>query len=121
MDRTESSLNLEDSSVSVQRLTPTKFSTAHVKASISSGHLIRVLPHYPMDGQSPLVEIMELHELLLANDPEQQELADFPGPLIKGVTHKKTLIEYCENKIKKAESFISNQNINDKESYILMW
>ncbi|XP_044731095.1 uncharacterized protein LOC123294083 isoform X3 [Chrysoperla carnea] len=121
LDRTESSLNLEDSSVSVQRLTPTKFSTAHVKASISSGHLVRVLPHYPMDGQSPLVEIMELHELLLANDPEQQELADFPGPLIKGVTHKKTLIEYCENKIKKAESFTSNQHINDKESYILMW
>lgn len=115
MDNTDSSLILEDSNIQSQRLTPAKFSTAHVKASISSGYLLNVLPHYPLDGQSATIEIINV-QCLLENDEEMQELSEFPGPLIKGVTHKKTVIDYCENKIKKA-----NANMNDVESYILMW
>lgn len=37
---------------------------------------------------------------------------------ISGVTHKKTIIEYCENKKKYA---IYNKDIIDTDSYILMW
>lgn len=117
LDNTDSSLHLDDPSMSSHRLTPTKFSTAHIKADISSGHFIQVLPHYPIDGQPPIVEILDMQKLL-ADDPEQQELNEYPGPLIKGVTHKKTLIEYCETKIKRA---MNGPSFNDRDSYILMW
>lgn len=35
-----------------------------------------------------------------------------------GVTHKKTIIEYCENKIKKA---VVNEEMVDRASYILLY
>lgn len=35
-----------------------------------------------------------------------------------GVTHKKTIIEYCENKIKKA---VMNEEMVDRASYILLY
>jgi len=35
-----------------------------------------------------------------------------------GVTHKKTIIEYCENKIKKA---VINEEMIDRASYILLY
>ncbi|CAH1974224.1 unnamed protein product [Acanthoscelides obtectus] len=116
-DQTDNSLLLDDSSMNVQRLTPAKFATAHLKASITSGRLLRVLPHYPMDGQNATVELCHMN-MLLADDEGYKELSEFPGPLVKGTTHKKTIIEYCENKIKNASH---NQDIVDAESYILMW
>lgn len=115
MDNTDSSLNLEDTAVVSQRLTPAKFSTAHIKASISSGQLVNILPHYPLDGQSATVQVININSLLQHNE-EAKELTEFPGPLVKGITHKKTLIDYCENKIKKASPYMA-----DFESYILMW
>ncbi|XP_031333554.1 uncharacterized protein LOC116163652 isoform X2 [Photinus pyralis] len=116
-DQTDSSLYLEDTTGASQRLTPAKFATAHVKASISSGRLVKIFPHYPLDGQPAVVEVNNLKELLV-NDDEYKELVEFPGPLIKGVTHKKTIIEYCENKIRSA---IYSRDIGDVDSYILMW
>lgn len=117
LDQTDNSLNYEESNLTAQRLTPAKFSTAHVKASITSGKMIKILPHYPLDGQTPTVELLSL-ENYLYNDEDYLELKRFPGPLVKGTTHKKTIIEYCENKIKNA---VFNHSISDKESYILMW
>ncbi|XP_057668729.1 uncharacterized protein LOC130901379 isoform X3 [Diorhabda carinulata] len=116
-DQTDSSINLEDTTLASQRLTPAKFATAHIKASIRSGKLLRILPHYPMDGQSATVEICNTQSFLV-NDEEFKEMSQFPGPLVKGVTHKKTIIEYCENKIRNA---ITGQKIQDVDSYILMW
>lgn len=97
-------------------MTPAKFATAHVKVSISSGKLIKILPNYPLDGQVASVEIHNLNDYF--NDDEFIELNEFPGPLIKGVTHKKTIIEYCENKIR---NVTYNDQIVDVDSYILMW
>ncbi|KAG5880668.1 hypothetical protein JTB14_037567 [Gonioctena quinquepunctata] len=116
-DNTDSSMNFDDTNLTAQRLTPAKFATAHSKASIASGKFLRILPHYPMDGQNATVEICNLQSLLL-NDQEYRELSEFPGPLVKGSTHKKTIIEYCENKIKDASY---NRTIVDVESYVLMW
>lgn len=116
-DHADSSLNLEEANAAAQRLTPAKFATAHIKASISSGNLVKILPHYPLDGQPATVEVDSIQHML-NNDDEYKELAEFPGPLIKGVTHKKTIIEYCENKIKNAAY---SQEIVDTQSYILMW
>lgn len=98
-------------------MTPAKFATAHVKASISSGLLVKVLPNYPLDGQPAVIQISSIQSLLTKDD-EYKELTDFPGPLVKGVTHKKTIIEYCENKIKNS---VLNKDIDDLDSYVLMW
>ncbi|ENN72297.1 hypothetical protein YQE_11040, partial [Dendroctonus ponderosae] len=116
LDQTDTSLACEDQPSAIQRLTPTKFSTAHLKASIASGNLIKILPHYPMDGQSAVVHVSSLRTLV-ESDPNYMELSCFPGPLSKGVTHKKQIIEYCESKIKGAYS----RNIIDIESYVLLW
>ncbi|XP_076251335.1 endoplasmic reticulum export factor secretory 16 isoform X3 [Rhynchophorus ferrugineus] len=116
-DQTDLSLTYEEQSTVAQRLTPAKFSTVHLKASIASGRMVRVLPHYPMDGQSATVEIRNF-DYLLDNDPDYLELKSFPGPLVKGVTHKKQVIEYCDKKIKGAHY---NRDIADVDSYVLMW
>ncbi|XP_060525165.1 protein transport protein Sec16A isoform X2 [Cylas formicarius] len=99
-----------------QRLTPARYATAHVKASISSGKLIRVLPNYPPDGQDAVVELVDLPRLL-DDDERYIELSSFPGPLVKGVTHKKTLIAYCDDKISRAR----RARIRTLDSYVLMW
>lgn len=78
---------------------------------------MKILPNYPIDGQNATVEIYNL-STLLTNDEEYKELHQFPGPLLLGVTHKKTIIEYCKNKIKFA---LNNTDIIDPDSYILMW
>ena len=117
LDQTDASVNYEDPHLTAQRLTPAKFATAHIKASITSGKLVKILPHYPLDGQAPTVELCNL-ETLLNNDEDYQELKRFPGPLVKGTTHKKTIIEYCESKIKEANH---SADIVDRESYVLMW
>ncbi|XP_018332218.1 uncharacterized protein LOC108741774 isoform X3 [Agrilus planipennis] len=116
-DRTDSSLNLEETVTASQRLTPAKFTTSHIKASISSGIFVKILPHYPLDGQLATVEIGGFKDYLQYDD-EFRELSEFPGPLVKGVTHKKTIIEYCETKIRNA---LTNDDVNDIDSYILMW
>lgn len=77
---------------------------------------MKILPNYPLDGQTASVEIHNLQNFF--NDDEFFELNEFPGPLIKGTTHKKTIIEYCENKIRNVPC---NDQIIDVESYVLMW
>ncbi|KAK9310683.1 hypothetical protein QLX08_000014 [Tetragonisca angustula] len=108
---------LEDSIATSARMTPTKFSISHVYGCFSIGSLIHVHPAYPSDGERAKVEIFKLDNLL-SHDPVARDLRAYPGPLIKGVTHKKTIIEYCENKIKKAAS---NEEMIDRASYILLY
>ncbi|XP_076654050.1 endoplasmic reticulum export factor secretory 16 isoform X2 [Halictus rubicundus] len=108
---------LEDSTSASARMTPTKFSTSHAYGCFSIGSLIHVLPSYPTDGERAKVDILKLDNLLL-HDPVTRDLRAYPGPLIKGVTHKKTIIEYCENKIKKAAA---NEEMADRASYILLY
>ncbi|CAH1130815.1 unnamed protein product [Ceutorhynchus assimilis] len=117
LDTTENSLLYEEQVAASQRLTPTKYATAHMKAAISSGKFVRILPHYPMDGQNAVVELCDF-QVFLENEPDYIELSSFPGPLIKGVTHKKQIIEYCDGKIRGAAN---NRDIVDNESYVLMW
>ncbi|KAL3278660.1 hypothetical protein HHI36_016197 [Cryptolaemus montrouzieri] len=115
-DHTDSYI-LEDATNKLGRVTPAKFITAHTKASIATGRMVKILPNYPQDGQLALVELVSL-ETYLQKDDEYKELANYPGPLIKAVTHKKTVIEYCESKVRNAGS---NLDICDADSYILMW
>ncbi|XP_076386617.1 endoplasmic reticulum export factor secretory 16 isoform X3 [Megachile rotundata] len=110
---------LEDSISTSARMTPSKYSVSHVYGCFSIGALIHVHPTYPSDGERAKVDIIRLDNLL-SYDPVTRDLRAYPGPLIKqvGVTHKKTIIEYCENKIKKAAS---NEEMTDRASYILLY
>ncbi|XP_063393009.1 uncharacterized protein LOC134678385 isoform X2 [Cydia fagiglandana] len=113
---TDASLNLhlEDSTVRSERMTPFKFSTAHVKGNISSRHIVVVRPSYPVDGLPATVQIVSL-SASLASDPSVKELVQYPGPLVKGVTHKKSVIEYCASRIRNAGGR------GDVIGYVLLW
>ncbi|XP_025160714.1 uncharacterized protein LOC105190139 isoform X1 [Harpegnathos saltator] len=108
---------LEDSAITSARVTPTKFSTSHAYGCFSIGSLVHVYPSYPADGERAKVDIFRVDNLL-SYDPITRDLRSYPGPLINGVTHKKTIIEYCENKIKKATM---NEELTDRASYILLY
>ncbi|XP_076233217.1 endoplasmic reticulum export factor secretory 16 isoform X2 [Calliopsis andreniformis] len=108
---------LEDSTTTSARMTPTKYNISHAYGCFSVGSLIHVHPTYPTDGERAKVDIIKL-ENLLSHDTVARDLRAYPGPLIKGVTHKKTIIEYCENKIKKAAS---TEEMVDRASYILLY
>ncbi|XP_014489136.1 PREDICTED: uncharacterized protein LOC106752154 isoform X3 [Dinoponera quadriceps] len=106
---------LEDSAITSARVTPTKFSTSHAYGCFSIGSLVHVHPSYPADGERAKVDIFRIDNLLLY-DPVARDLRSYPGPLINGVTHKKTIIEYCESKIKRA-----SEEMVDRASYILLY
>jgi hypothetical protein len=43
---------------------------------------VKVLPHYPLDGQPATVEIHDIQGLV-SSDETIKELQDFPGPLVR--------------------------------------
>ena len=64
------------------RRTPHKHMVPHIRASFApNGHLIKVLPNRPQDGQPATVEITEASGVCEAVHAD--ELKIFPGPLIK--------------------------------------
>lgn len=81
------------------------------------GQLIKILPHYPLDGQPALVELHSL-EHALAKDPNVAELTALPGPLVLGMTHKKTVMTYLREKINAARS---DRSPGDRQSEILLY
>ncbi|XP_073961187.1 protein transport protein Sec16B-like [Choristoneura fumiferana] len=113
---TDASLNLhlEESTVRSERMTPFKFSTAHIKGSISSRHVVVVRPSYPVDGLPATVQILSL-AAAVSGQPGAHELASYPGPLVKGVTHKKTVIEYCAARVR------GGGGRGDPVGYALVW
>ncbi|XP_036607459.1 protein transport protein Sec16A isoform X3 [Trichosurus vulpecula] len=98
--------------------TPEKFSVPHVCARFGpGGHLIKVLPNLPSEGQPALVEIHSM-ETMLQHTAEQEEMRSFPGPLAKDDTHKVDVINFAQNK---ATECLRNENLIDKESASLLW
>ncbi|XP_075690735.1 protein transport protein Sec16A isoform X2 [Rhinoderma darwinii] len=99
-------------------MTPEKFGCPHVCARFGpGGHLIKVLPNLPSDGQPTLVEIHNM-EIILQNSPEQEQMRSFPGPLVKDETHKVDVINFAQNKAKECSQ---NGNLLDQESARLLW
>ncbi|GBP78864.1 Protein transport protein Sec16A [Eumeta japonica] len=116
---TDASLNLQlEESVRSERMTPLKFATAHVKGSLSSRHLVVVRASYgrALDGRPAAVHVLRL-SAALADDPQARELDAYPGPLLTGVTHKKSVIEYCEAHVRSAE----HRAGHDLFGYVLIW
>ncbi|XP_052130597.1 uncharacterized protein LOC113215394 [Frankliniella occidentalis] len=110
--------SLDETNSSIQRLTPFKFSTAHIKGILTRrGQLLKVLPHYPLDGQSASIEVHSLQSLI-PQDASLQELLALPGPLVRGVTHKKTIILYLRSKM---EATRTDPSVYDRQSVILLY
>ncbi|ESO98713.1 hypothetical protein LOTGIDRAFT_231137 [Lottia gigantea] len=108
--------NYHDTSYS--RLTPPKYSIPHMKACFGpNGQLIKVLPNRPADGQPAVVEVQEV-ESVLADTTGAEEVKEFPGPLIRGDTHKNDILLFCQRKAKKCAEEI---NMMDRESAELIW
>ncbi|XP_052828861.1 protein transport protein Sec16A isoform X6 [Octopus bimaculoides] len=100
------------------RMTPAKFFTTHTCAVFGpSGQLIHVPANLPSDGQPATVEIMSV-ENVLADQKEAEELHSFPGPLIRGETHKNDVLLFCQSKVKE---YGENIRMTDRESAILLW
>ncbi|KAG7477312.1 hypothetical protein MATL_G00092630 [Megalops atlanticus] len=99
-------------------MTPEKYSVPHRCARFGpGGQLIQVLPNLPSAGQPALVEIHSM-ETMLQDTREQQELRTFPGPLVKGETHKVDVIKFSQNK---SLECLRNDNLIDKDSACLIW
>lgn len=123
-------------------MTPCKFTIEHSTASLANGLLVSVRPQYSVGHQAAdftsVVRIMQLG----ANDVTRKLFAAYPGPLARGVTHKKTVIEFCEEQIRlgpggvniagaaatlKARGnsmssvFSQSQPAASRASYTLMW
>lgn len=65
------------------RMTPVKHSIPHACIRFGpGGQLVKVVPNQPAEGQPATVEIHDLNEMLQDN-PETEELKDFPGPLVR--------------------------------------
>lgn len=114
------------------RLTPHKFSNDHVVISLASGILVSVKPKYShSNGFQNIAKLIKI----APNDSTKKLFQSFPGPLVKGITHKKTVIEYCEERIKLGpistrlrscqSSSNSLQSLSSQQpnqsSYVLLW
>ncbi|KAJ8734432.1 hypothetical protein PYW08_013682 [Mythimna loreyi] len=109
-------LHLEESTVRSERMTPFRYSTAHIKGSVSCRDVVVVRAAYPVDGVPATVHVLSLAHAL-QHLPHAAELAAFPGPLVKGVTHKKSVIEYCTVRMRSAE----REGARDVTGYVLLW
>lgn len=46
------------------------------------GQVVKILPHYPLDGQPATVEIHDMQGMV-SSDETVKELQGFPGPLVR--------------------------------------
>ncbi|GAB0094901.1 hypothetical protein DMENIID0001_102270 [Sergentomyia squamirostris] len=118
------------SEAEVARLTPKKFTNEHVSASLSSaGLMVCIKPRFTSSGVSNLVKIINLG----VNDAARKLFQSYPGPLVRGTTHKKTVIEFCEDQIRlgppsdnirsrgNSMSSLCSQQTANRASFTLLW
>jgi hypothetical protein len=127
--------NLDSSKVgqlsASQRLTPCKFVNDHSLVSISNNLMVCLKPnrYFNSNESTSIVKIVNIG----VNDSAKRLFQIFPGPLVRGTTHKKTVIEFCEEQIRlgplstvvrsrgnSVSSLLSGGNTN-KPSFVLMW
>uniref|UniRef100_A0A1B0CTM0 Protein transport protein sec16 n=1 Tax=Lutzomyia longipalpis TaxID=7200 RepID=A0A1B0CTM0_LUTLO len=129
--RYDNSYNVEKvTEAEVARLTPKKFTNEHTSASLSAaGLLVCIKPRYTASGVSNVVKILNLG----TNDATRKLFHAYPGPLVRGITHKKTVIEFCEDQIRlgppsdtlrsrgNSMSSLCSQQSANRASFTLLW
>ncbi|XP_062559793.1 protein transport protein Sec16A isoform X2 [Armigeres subalbatus] len=99
LDNTDGSLRQEPSAIAMmepERLTPRKFPEIHPIVSVSSGLLVTAKNRLTINGTTDLVKIWSLG----TNEPTRKLFQSYPGPLVKDKTHKKSVIEFCEEQLR---------------------
>ncbi|XP_049295105.1 uncharacterized protein LOC125770010 isoform X2 [Anopheles funestus] len=84
-----------------ERLTPRKFPEIHPIVSVSAGLLISTKNRLTMNGMADTVKIYSLGY----HDASRKLFQTYPGPLVKGVTHKKSVIEFCEEQLRQGPPY----------------
>ncbi|XP_058465910.1 uncharacterized protein LOC131439192 isoform X2 [Malaya genurostris] len=108
LDNTDGSIRQEPTSMTVmepERLTPRKFPEIHPIVSISCGLLVTAKNRLTVNGTTDLVKILSLG----ANEPTRKLFHSYPGPLVKDKTHKKSVIEFCEEQLRCGPPSIGGQ------------
>lgn len=123
----------------MQRLTPCKFLNEHTLIHFTSGILVTLKPKYTTGGgggvasnnNNNIVNIVKLMNIQ-PKDETRKLFQTYPGPLIRGLSHKKTIIEFCEEQILQGPNNIESTTIYSKQlinpnaekyrgSYTLLW
>lgn len=81
-------------------MTPFKYTNEHGQVSLTNGLVVCIKPKYSQSGVINLVKIINVGSMVSEFDVDKRLLAVYPGPLVRGVTHKKTVIEFCEERLK---------------------
>lgn len=90
------------------RMTPCKFTIDHCTASLANGLMVCVKPQFSSNSDyTSVVRIMQIG----VNDSTRKLFQLYPGPLARGVTHKKTVIEFCEDQIRLGPHNVGNNNV----------
>ncbi|CRL07507.1 CLUMA_CG020473, isoform A [Clunio marinus] len=93
-----------------QRLTPKKFQSLHGFVRLGSGMMATI------DSSNADNFIIKIGNLPIS-DKTKRLYHHYPGPLVRGVSHKKTVIEFCEEKLKQDQLVLVSQ----RASYSLLW
>ncbi|XP_055588526.1 uncharacterized protein LOC129740902 isoform X2 [Uranotaenia lowii] len=109
LDNTDGSIRQEPSSITMmepERLTPRKFPEIHPIVSLSCGLLVATKNRLTVNGSADVVKIFSLG----AHDPTTRRLfQSYPGPLGKDRTHKKSVIEFCEEQLRNGPPSVNGQ------------
>ncbi|CAJ1059720.1 protein transport protein Sec16B [Xyrichtys novacula] len=101
-----------------QMSAPLKFSIPHAVVSFGpAGQLIRVSPGLSTQESISQVEIHSM-EVVLSETVEQQEMRNFPGPLVREDLHKVDAIEFAHQR---AGDCMRDDKLHDKRSAALLW
>lgn len=111
----------------------------HTLVHFTSGVLVTLKPKYTTIGGNAaggggggvsVVNVVKLYNIQPKDDTKKL-LQSYPGPLVRGLSHKKTIIEFCEEQILlgpiiETTTIYAKQLINhnvDKYcySYTLLW
>lgn len=100
-------------------MTPFKFTNEHGQVSLSNGLAVCIKPKYSQTGVHNLVKIINVGALRNEYDAEKRLLTVYPGPLVRGVTHKKTVIEFCEERLKHGQFGTAAGVLHTRENSLL--
>lgn len=92
-------------------MTPQKFQCLHGFVRLSNGLMITIDTLNADERYSVKVENVPIY------DKTRRLYQSYPGPLIRGVSHKKTVIEFCEERLKQSSHLETVQ----RASYALLW
>lgn len=101
-------------------MTPFKYTNEHGQVSLSNGLMVCVKPKYSQNGVVVnRVKIINVGAFASEYDADRRLLAVYPGPLVRGVTHKKTVIEFCEERLKWGPSTHGGSVAGQREQSLL--